>query len=258
MDLGSLIGIIASTIVLVFAILVGSGFGIFINIPGIFIVIGGTFGITLMKYPLSKVVSYLKDALSAAFMEKTTSPRELIEMSVDISKTVKKNGVLALETYPIENVFFAKGIELVVDGHKPDFISGILKTEMKRTIAENESGANMLQGIADTAPGMGMIGTLVGLVQMLANLDDPATIGPAMAVALLTTLYGSLIAQVFGIPLAVKLNAKAAALKSTMSLIIESIYSIQTGLAPSLIEEVLTPYLSSDDKGKEGTDETKK
>lgn len=247
MDLGTLIGLIASIIVVLVAILIGSSIVIFINIPSILIVLGGTVGVTLIKWPLSTIVNSFKIAIMTALFDKSESPREMIDLATEISRIVQKEGVLALENYPIKNKFLSKGINLVVDGHDPDFIKQVLQNEMNKSIKESDVGKKLFEGIGESAPAMGMIGTLVGLVQMLATMDDPNAIGPAMAVALLTTLYGSLIAQVFALPIAEKLAKKSAREKDMMSLIIESVFSIQIGQNPRVMSELLETFLSDDE-----------
>jgi chemotaxis protein MotA len=243
MDLGTLIGLIGAIVVFIFAILIGSGLGIFINVPGIFIVFGGTIGVILMRYRISTILTSFKVAIQTAFFEKTESPKELIDLAIEIGRIAQKDGVLALEGKKVKNKFFEKGLGLLVDGHDPEFIGAVLGNEMRKSIKESEEGETLLRSMGDSAPAMGMIGTLVGLVQMLATMDDPSAIGPAMAVALLTTLYGSLIAQMFAIPLADKLGAKSQMEKDTMELIIESVTSITKGVSPRVMQELLETYL---------------
>ena len=243
MDLGTLIGFIAAIVIVLIAILIGSGIGIFVNVPGIFIVFGGTIGVTLMRYRISTIMTSFKIAIQTAFFEKTESPRELIDIAIEIGRIAQKDGVLALEGKKVKNKFFEKGLGLLVDGHDPEFIGAVLGNEMRKSIKEAEEGETLFRSIGDAAPAMGMIGTLVGLVQMLATMDDPSAIGPAMAVALLTTLYGSLVAQVFAIPLADKLGAKSEMEKEMMELIIESVTSITKGVSPRVMQELLETYL---------------
>lgn len=243
MDLGTLIGFVFSVIIVLVAILIGSTITIFINIPSIFIVFGGTVGVILIRYRLASIVNSFKVAVMTAFFEKTESPRELIDLAIEIGRIAQKDGVLALEGKKVKNKFFEKGLGLVVDGHDPEFIGAVLGNEMRKSIKESEDGETLFRSIGDSAPGMGMIGTLIGLVQMLATMDDPSAIGPAMAVALITTLYGSLIAQVFAIPFADKLSQKSQMEKDTMELIIESVTSITKGLSPRVMQELLETYL---------------
>lgn len=243
MDLGTLIGFIGAVVIVLIAILIGSSITIFIDIPSIFIVFGGTIGVILIRYRLSSILTSFKVAFQTAFFEKTESPRELIDIAIEVGRIAQKDGVLALEGKKVKNKFFEKGLGLVVDGHDPEFIGAVLGNELRKSIKESEDGETLFRSIGDSAPGMGMIGTLIGLVQMLATMDDPSAIGPAMSVALITTLYGSLIAQVFAIPFSDKLAQKSQMEKETMELIIESVTSITKGLSPRVMQELLETYL---------------
>lgn len=251
MDLGTLIGLIFAIVIVLIAIFIGSGIDIFLNVPGIFIVFGGTIGVTLIRYKLSSIMKSFSVAVQTAFFESTESSRELIDEAIEIGKIVQREGVLALENREVKNKFFAKGIGLLVDGHDPEFIRNVLSSEMKKSIKEKEVGEKLFQAIGDSAPGMGMIGTLIGLVQMLATMSDPSAIGPAMAVALLTTLYGSLIAQVVAIPFAEKLGSRREYEKGNMNLVIESVFSIQSGLSPRVMQELLETYLTEEQQGEQ-------
>jgi chemotaxis protein MotA len=249
MDLASLIGLILSFAMILFGIISGgSGITIFIDIPSLFIVFGGTIGVTVIKFKLATVAKTFIIGLKAAFLDASESPKELIDISIDIAKIVQKDGILALESYTVKNQFFAKGIGLIVDGHDPAFIKKILASEMKKTIGDSETGVAMFTGIGESGPAFGMIGTLIGLVQMLYNMSDPSSIGPAMAVALLTTMYGSIIANVFALPLADKLGRNLEQHKATMDLILQSIGAITQGLSPRVMTEMLETYLPESER----------
>ena len=174
------------------AILTGSDFSIFLNLPGILIVLGGTFAATMIKFPMSGIVSSLPIGLKAAFMNDKTDPRDFIYQAVAMSKRARKSGLVSLDGVKLKTSFFAKGVKLCADGRDLDYICMILTREMARSIQQEEMGAKVFAAIGESVPAFGMFGTLVGLVQMLANMSDPTTIGPAMAVAMLTTLYGVL------------------------------------------------------------------
>ncbi|MCK5704936.1 MAG: MotA/TolQ/ExbB proton channel family protein, partial [Cyclobacteriaceae bacterium] len=144
----------------------------------------------------------------------------------------------------ISNPFLQKGISLCVDGHDPVFVKKMLNQEINQLVSRHEVGQDMWKGVGDLAPAMGMIGTLVGLVQMLANMSDPASIGPAMAVALLTTLYGAMIANCFALPMVDKLASVMSYEKGNKELILETITGIQEGMNPKVLEGLLTSYIS--------------
>lgn len=241
MDLGTLIGLIVTVILVLIAI--GSNIIYFIDIPSVMIVVGCTIGVTLVKYRLNEIINSFKIAVMAAFFEKSESPQELIELATSLTKIVQKEGVIALEGQDIKNSYFAKGIDLVMDGHSPEFTEKVLRNEMSKQIEESEVGVNLLTGMGDAAPAMGMIGTLIGLVIMLQNMADPSAIGPGMAIALITTLYGAVIAQVFCMPLAEKLKLRNKEAKDMLELIIQSVLSIQQGQSAIIMNQLLETYV---------------
>jgi chemotaxis protein MotA len=241
-DLATLIGLAGGIAVIIAAILSGSSLTLFINIPSVMVVAGGTIAATLIKFPLANFLSAFKVALNA-FFHKAENPNALIETAVRLSHVVRKEGLLALEHQELENRFFQKGLQFCVDGEDAEFVRKVLTQDMDLTIERHEVGQKIFRAIGDSAPAMGMIGTLVGLVQMLANMEDPKSIGPAMAVALLTTLYGALIANLVALPIADKLELRSNEERINKSLIIESIAGIQAGQNPRVMEELLKTYL---------------
>jgi len=242
LDIATLVGFLGGMGIIVAAIMMGGDFGLFVNVPSILIVFGGTFMVTLMKIPLSDFFRSFGVALKA-FFNKLEDPSKLIEESVRLADVARKNGLLALENETVENEFLQRGITLCVDGHDPALIRKMLSQDINMAIKRHEVGQTMWSSVGDMAPAMGMIGTLVGLVQMLANMSDPASIGPAMAVALLTTLYGAVIANAFAIPLADKLALVSEYERDTKSLILETINGIQEGMNPKVLEALLNTYL---------------
>lgn len=241
MDLGTLIGLIATVILVLIAI--GANLIYFIDFPSVMIVFGCTIGVTLVKYRLTEIINSFKIAVMAAFFDKTESPQELIDLATSLTKIVQKEGVIALEGQEIKNAYFSKGIDLVMDGHSPEFTEKVLRNEMSKQIEESETGVNLLTGMGDSAPAMGMIGTLIGLVIMLQNMNDPAAIGPGMAIALITTLYGAVIAQIFCMPLAEKLKLRTKETKDMLELIIQSVLSIQQGQSAIIMNQLLETYV---------------
>jgi chemotaxis protein MotA len=253
MDLATLLGLVGALGAITVSILIGGSAAIFVNVPGLIIVVGGTMAVTLMKFPLAHTLGAFGVALKA-FIHKAERPSELIEQSVELATLTRKEGLLGLEQVDVKNAFLQKGIQLVVDGHDPELVERMLTKDINLTIERNEEGLSIFRAIGDVAPAMGMIGTLIGLVQMMANMDDPKAIGPAMAVALLTTLYGAVIANAIALPIADKLSHRNREERINKSLILESIRSIQEGLNPRVIEELLSTYLPAnkrDSKQKE-------
>jgi len=250
MDLATLIGLVGAVSAILTAILMGGSMDIFINAPGLMIVCAGTMTVVLMKYPLSVALQAMKVA-AKAFLYKVQSPKELIEKCVELSNIARKEGVLGLEQVEIENEFLKRGVQLVVDGNEPEFVRKMMNTDINLTIQRHEEGQSIFKSIGDVAPAMGMIGTLIGLVQMMANMDDPKALGPAMAVALLTTLYGAVIANVIALPIADKLALRSKQERTTKSLILEGITGIQQGFNPRVIEDLLKTYLPGSQRGTE-------
>ncbi len=242
MDLATLIGLLGGLGVIIGAIATGGDVVLFFNIPGLLIVVGGTFMVTLMQVSLSDFLGSFSVALKA-FVYKTDNPKQLIDEAVQLSDVARKNGLLALEGQEITNDFLKKGISLCVDGHDPALVNKLLTKDIDLTIERHEVGQKMFKNMAVMAPAMGMIGTLIGLVQMLANMSDPASIGPAMAVALLTTLYGAVIANTFAQPLSDKLARASYLEKTNKLLILETISGIQEGMNPRVLEQLLGTYL---------------
>lgn len=244
MDIATLIGLLAGILVIIGAILVESSILDFMNIPGLLIVVIGTLAVSLMKYRLSTVASSFSLAFSSVFVDRTRDPKELIYQVSSLSNVVRKEGILGLEKVDIDDAFLQKGVALCIDGHPPEFIEEVLIQDLSQSMERYETAERIFRGVAETAPGLGMLGTLVGLVQMLNNMSDPSSVGPAMAVALLTTFYGAFIAQVIALPFAEKLHLKATDEHRNMSLVITSIQNILKGQNPKVITEVLSSYLS--------------
>ncbi|HFE49007.1 MAG TPA: flagellar motor protein PomA [Chromatiaceae bacterium] len=242
MDIATLVGLLGGFGIIIGAILTGGDLGAFIDTPSMLIVVGGTFMVTLMQVSLGDFLGSFSIGMKA-FFYKTDDPKGLIEEAVQLADVARKNGLLALEGQEISNEFMKKGIGLCVDGHDPALVNRMMSKDIDMTIQRHEVGQRMFKNMATMAPAMGMIGTLVGLVQMLSNMSDPASIGPAMAVALLTTLYGAVIANAFAQPLSDKLARASELEKINKSLILETIGGIQEGMNPRVLEQMLSTYL---------------
>ena len=242
MDIATLVGLLGGFGVIIGAIATGGDVMLFVNVPSILIVVGGTFMVTLMQVSLADFLGSFAIGLKA-FFYKVDDPKKLIEEAVELADVARKNGLLALEGQEISNDFMQRGISLCVDGHDPALVQRMLSKEIDQTLERHEVGIGMFKNMAAMAPAMGMIGTLVGLVQMLANMSDPAAIGPAMAVALLTTLYGAIIANAFAQPMADKLSRASSIEQTNKSLIMETISGIQEGMNPKVLEQMLATYL---------------
>ncbi|MCK6369880.1 MAG: MotA/TolQ/ExbB proton channel family protein [Gammaproteobacteria bacterium] len=249
MDLATLIGLIAGMVVVAAAVLIGSSASVFINVPSLLIVLGGTMAVTLMKFSIADCLFALRLGLRQAFFDDAINSRELVERIKALATRARRDGLLALEDEEIRNEFFRKGVQLCVDGQPPDFVRKVLSNEMDYSIERHELGERIFRGIAEAAPAFGMIGTLVGLVQMLSSMSDPGSIGPAMAVALLTTLYGALIANLVAAPIADKLRMRYQYDRLTKTLLIEGVAAIANGDNAMVIDELLGAYLQDSRPG---------
>lgn len=243
MDLATLVGIIGAFVIVIAAMVLGGSPHMFFNVPSLLIVIGGALFAVLMKFELGQFLSAGKIA-AKAFMFKIQAPDALISEVVDMAAEARKGGLLSLEGKETENKFLANGIQLLVDGHDPEVVRTLLTKDMNLAIERHDAGATIFSQLAEVAPAMGMIGTLIGLVAMLANMDDPKAIGPAMAVALLTTLYGAMVANMFAQPVADKLNLRAGQEAMSKRMVIDALLAIQAGQNPKVIESMLRTYLA--------------
>lgn len=251
MDLATLIGLIGALITISIAILIGGVPGSFFDTSSVVIVVVGTILVTLIKFSLKQFLNATKVAYNA-FMFKVSDPDELINETVELANQARTKGTLALEGAEVSDDFLKKAIDLLVDGHEPDIVESILTKDLTHTIKRHRDGQSLFKAIGEVAPAMGMIGTLIGLVQMLSAMDDPKQIGPAMAVALLTTLYGAIIANMIALPIANKLELRTADEHLTKSMIIDAALSIQTGQNPRIIRDLLKNYLP---KSRRNTEE---
>lgn len=250
MDLATLIGLIGTSGCIVFAVMIGGSFGMFINVPSILIVFGGTLMATFIKFPASHTLSAFKIALKA-FFHKSESQTDLIKKGIELANIARKEGLLGLENIEITNEFLSKGIQLAVDGNDPQFVRKLLSTDINQAIERHDLGKKIFSGMGETAPAMGMIGTLIGLVQMMSNMSDPNSIGPAMAVALLTTLYGAIIANAAALPIAEKLSNRSNEERINKELILETVSGIQHGMSPTVLEELLKAFLPGNQREAE-------
>lgn len=248
MDLGTLIGIVLGAVMVVFGIFSSGGlaaFGNFVDVPSVFITLGGSISSVLTAHKLPDFINGFK-SISLPFQNKVIDPSEIIHSIIDLSNIGRKEGLLALEEAAnnIEDDFLKKGIMLVVDGTDPELVRGILETDLMCLQDRHAKVIGFWEKWAEMGPAWGMIGTLIGLVNMLKNLNDPSSIGPQMAVALLTTLYGSLIANWLCIPMSNKLKENNQLEVVMREITIEGLLSIQAGENPRVIEEKLKSFLA--------------
>ncbi|PCS21441.1 flagellar motor protein PomA [Candidatus Enterovibrio escicola] len=243
MDLATLIGILGAFAFIIMAMLLGGTLSMFADVPSALIVFGGSFSVVLMKYTVGQFLGAFKIA-GKAFMFKADDPEDLIAKVVEMADSARKGGFLALEEMDVSNSFMKKGVDMLVDGHDAEVVKITLKKDIVLTEERHDNSAQFYSALADVAPAMGMIGTLIGLVAMLSNMDDPKAIGPAMAVALLTTLYGAMLANMVAIPIADKLRLRKDQEKLNRRLIMDGLLAIQDGQNPRIIGNYLKNYLN--------------
>jgi len=242
MDLATVVGVVLGLGLTAGSILMGGSLTGFINLPGLMIVLGGTVAATLIRFPLPVVMGAGKVA-KKAFMQKGESPLETVSTLVEVCTKARKEGVLALDGYETNDSFLKKAVELLVDGLQGPPLRSALTGEMEFLKERHKRGQKVFKGMGASAPAFGMIGTLIGLVQMLTTLDDPSKIGPGMAVALLTTFYGALLANLIFIPIAEKLEDRSKEETLRMEMVIEGIVEVIAGGTPSSLERKLLSFL---------------
>lgn len=245
MDISTILGIIVGFGLVVGAMGQGGGLMWFFNVPSAMIVVGGTIGAVLINYPMSDILGVAKIAKNV-FFQKELGTDKAIRTLVEMSRIARRDGVLALENKleEINDPFFTKGVMLMIDGLEPSALSRILNTELEFVAERHRVGAEIFTTMGNFAPAMGMMGTLIGLVKMLMQMDDPSSIGPAMAVALITTFYGVILANLIFLPAAGKLKTRSAAELTVKQLIINGILSVQSGDNPRILEEKLHSFIS--------------
>lgn len=243
MDIATIVGVIGSFVLVVLAIGVG-GLPAFINVPSLIIVVGGTIGATLINYPLKDVLGIVGVAMKTIFA-KEISAKETIAKFMDFSQKARREGILSLEgdIKELSDEFMKKGIQLAIDGLEPTAIREIMETEINYTQNRHKLGADVFTTIGTYAPALGMVGTLIGLVQMLQSMDDPSSIGPAMAVALLTTFYGAIMANIICMPIAGKLKTRSSQEMEVRELVVEGVLSLSSGENPRIVEQKLACFL---------------
>jgi chemotaxis protein MotA len=243
MDIATGLGLVAGVVVIVTLILMGGDFRMFYDIHAIIIIFGGSIAATLIRFPLAAMLHGLPLGMRFAFSLRSTSSRELVDELAGLAEVARKSGPVGLEKITPEDPFLAKGIRFVADGYDADFIRDNLERDRDNFLTHLDEGQKIYRAIGDCAPAFGMIGTLIGMVQMFANMTDPSKLGPFMAVALLATLYGALVANLFCLPIADKLHVKLVEEEVNRTLIIDGILMIRESKSPTLVREMLLAYL---------------
>jgi chemotaxis protein MotA len=244
MDLATVIGIVSAFALVIIAMTLGGSILMFIDIPSLMIVVGGTIGVTLINYPLRDVLK-LVGIVKNVFFHKLVAVPQLIAQFVEYATKARREGILALEATlkEVDDPFLAKGLQLTIDGLEPANIKEILETEIDYIAERHRLGAEIFMTMGTFAPALGMIGTLIGLVQMLQSMNDPSSIGPAMAVAIITTFYGAVMANMVFLPISGKLRNRSQEEVMIKEIMLNGILSIARGDNPRVIEQKLHSFL---------------
>jgi chemotaxis protein MotA len=251
MDIATIGGIVIGLALIVWGILTNANIGAYIDAASVIIVLGGGTAAYFVSYPLSKALS-IGSVFRKTIKLNELSAASIIKQIIELANVARREGLLALEDAAgdINDQFLQKGVMLIVDGTDPELVQNILESEIENVEERHSVGSGLFSTLGENFPAFGMIGTLIGLVGMLQSLDDPTTIGPKMAVALLTTFYGSLFANLIFIPLSGKLKFKSAEEILIRSIMLEGLLSIQAGENPRIIEEKLKSFLPPSERKK--------
>lgn len=244
MDIATIIGLISGTALLLWAIMSKTGIGTFIDYASIAIVGGGALSAAMISFPIQNLLGVAK-VVKNCFFSKSRNPVALIQELVQYAEVARRDGILALENVAgdIKDPFLVSGIQMAVDGTDPDLIETVMLSDLEAVEARHNEGKSLFANIGKYAPAFGMIGTLIGLVIMLQNMSDPDSIGPAMAVALLTTFYGALLANLVALPLADKLGLRSREEMMLRMIVIKGVMAIQSGDNPRIVEQKLKTFL---------------
>jgi chemotaxis protein MotA len=243
MDIATGLGLLAGAAVVCTLIMLGGDFRMFYDLHALIVIFGGSFSATLIRFPLAAIFHGLPLGAKFAFTLRRQTQRELIEQLAVIAETSRKQGPTGLERIEIDDAFLAKGVRYLADGYDASFIRDNLERDRDNFLTHLDEGQKIYRAIGDCAPAFGMIGTLLGMVQMFANMTDPSKLGPFMAVALLATLYRAVVANIVCLPIADKLHVKLTDEETNRNLIIDGILMIRDSKSPALVREMLLAYL---------------
>ncbi len=243
MDIATSLGLLSGVGIVSLVILMGGDLHIFVNGHAFIVIFGGAFAATLIRFPFASMMHGLPLGAKFAFSMRRMSQRELVDELAGLAEIARKKSLIALEKVDIDDPFLAKGIRFVADGYDTNFIRDNLERDRDNFLTHLDEGQKIYRAVGDCAPAFGMIGTLIGMVQMFANMTDPSTLGPYMANALLATFYGAALANLFCLPIADKLHLKLVDEEVNRTLIIDGILMIREAKSPTLVREMLLAYL---------------
>jgi chemotaxis protein MotA len=256
MDIMTGVGLVAGIIVIAVMMLLGGSFELFVSEHAAIIIFGGSIAATMIRFPLGVMLHGLPLGARFAFTMSRLSAHDLVDELARIAEIARKQGPVGLEKVETDEPFLAKGIRYIADGYDMEFIRDNLERDRDNFLMHLDEGSKIYRAIGDCAPAFGMIGTLIGMVQMFANMTDPSKLGPFMATALLATLYGALVANLFCLPIADKLHGKLLDEETNRTLIIDGILMIRDSKSPTLVREMLLAYLPEKHRHEEGDEVT--
>ncbi|MCH8124636.1 MotA/TolQ/ExbB proton channel family protein [candidate division KSB1 bacterium] len=244
MDLATIIGIFSGIGLIFTTIYLQGSLSSFIEVGSIFVVVGGTVAATLINYPFREILSVV-GVVKNAFKATDQNPKDAIKTITEFAELARREGILALESkiQDVDEPFLKQALQLAIDGTEPDLMRSILGTELSYLQQRHDLGQGIFKSMGTYAPAFGMIGTLIGLVIMLANMEDPSTIGPAMAIALITTFYGAVLANLIFLPISGKLKERSKQEVLIKELVMEGVFSLQSGENPRIIEQKLVSFI---------------
>ena len=252
MDIMTSVGLVVGIIVIATMMLLGGDLHMFVSEHAMIIIFGGSTAATMLRFQLSPLIHGLPLGAKFAFTMSRLSAHDLVDELARIAEIARKQGPVGLEKVETDEPFLAKGIRYVADGYDLDFIRDNLERDRDNFLMHLDEGSKIYRAVGDCAPAFGMVGTLIGMVQMFANMTDPSKLGPFMATALLATLYGALVANLFCIPIADKLHGKLLDEETNRTLIIDGILMIRDSKSPALVREMLLAYLPEKHRHVEG------
>ncbi|MBC7344101.1 MAG: motility protein A [Clostridia bacterium] len=245
-DITAFLGLLLGIACITTSIYLGGTLGLFWNIPSLLITVGGSFAALLLAFDAEQIKNVFQVTRNAFFV-KTVEPQSIIELFGELARKARREGLLVLEDDidRLDDPFYRKGVQMMVDALDPELIRSILENDIAYTAQRHDLGQKLFRTWGTLAPAFGMIGTLIGLIQMLARLEDPSMLGPGMAVALVTTFYGAIMANLVFIPVANKLELRSSEELLLKYLMLEGIISIQSGINPRILEERLNSFLAA-------------
>ena len=243
MNHSTTVGLVAGAIFIVISIFLGGDISRYYDLPSIMIVMGGTAAATMVSYSFAQLRDFGRQ-LREVFYQPAINLDSDLEQVIELANKARREGLLSLDGETFPDACLQKGIELIVDGTDPELVREILEAEISRIEEKDAMAQKILGSMAQYAPAFGMVGTLIGLINMLMFLEDSSTLGPSMATALITTFYGVILANLLFLPFAAKLKSASESRINRMSLILEGVLSIQSGDNPRIIREKLRTYLS--------------